>query len=400
MKSVGLIVEYNPFHNGHLYHLMQSKVISEADVVIVVMSGHFTQRGEAVVTSKWSRTEMALSNGADLVVELPYAYSTQHASLFALGAISILNHLHVDSVVFGSECGNIETLREYQHLLASDDYQQQFKHFLSLGHSVPRASEKAMNAHLQQTTFKASPNDTLGLHYLNAIDTLQASIVPQTIKRLHSDYHEQTPLHHEITSATSVRSLRAQGESIASYVPSTVHQLLEQDIKTSDVIHDFEVYFPFLKQKVLTLTPTGLHEIHDMTEGLEHRIYQAMLSSSSFHEFIAAVKTKRYTLTRLQRLCAHILTHTTKAQIASYELEAGATYIRVLGTTTLGRRYLKSIKKQLTIPLFSTYSSKVPAMLTHELAVTAAYSAPLPEPLATHLIEREYKQFPLHIEQT
>ena len=398
LKSVGLIVEYNPFHNGHLHHLMQSQLISQADVVIVVMSGHFTQRGEPVVTSKWERTEMALLNGADLVVELPYVYSTQHASLFALGAISILNHLHVDTVVFGSECGDIDTLKHYQHVMASSTYQQDFKAFLTTGDSVPRASEKALAKHFEHSNFKASPNDTLGLHYLNAINQLQASIIPQTIQRIHSDYHELHPSHHDITSATSVRALRASNQSFTSYVPSSVETILTQAFNQSGVIHDYEAYFPFLKQAVLTLTPHGLHEIHDVTEGLEHRLYQAMLASSSFESFISAVKTKRYTTTRLQRICAHILTHTTKAQIASYCLEAGVPYLRLLGTTPTGRRYLKSIKKQLTIPLYSNFSAKAPRMLNHELAVTAAYSAPLPESLKTQLIQREYIQFPLHVE--
>ncbi len=399
MKSVGLVVEYNPFHNGHLYHLTKSKALVEADVVIVVMSGHFTQRGEPTVVNKWLRTEMALFNGADLVVELPYAYSVQHASLFAHGAISILEHLKVDEVVFGSECGEIDILKSHQAFIQSEAYQQAFQSFLSTGDSVPRASEKALQQLMQHQSFKAAPNDTLGLHYLNAIDQLQANIIPKTIQRIHSHYHETAPVHDAIASATSVRALRQAHESITSYVPKTVATSLAQDESITGVYHDFEAYFPMLKQKILTLTPFHLVQIHDMEEGLEYRLYDAMMKSQSFDEFMNHVKTKRYTRTRIQRICAHILTHTTKDYIASLHLSKPAPYVRILGTTQAGRHYLKQIKKEVTVPIYSKFSSKAHPMLLHEQAVTAAYSAILPEPHCASLNKREYLQFPLHIDR-
>ena len=397
MKSVGLIVEYNPFHNGHLHHLTQSKALTHADVVIVVMSGHFTQRGEPTVVSKWQRTQMALHNGADLVIELPYVYSTQHASLFAHGAVSILNHLHVDSLVFGSECGDLNALHHLHSIKQSNEFKALLTKHLSNGHNVPRASELALKT-LHGDTFKAMPNDTLGLYYLEALQNMQSDIIPFTIKRVHNDYHDTTPQHHLIASATSIRQLRQNKQSFDSYVPESVATLLKQDATLSETIHDFEHYFSFLKQTILTLRPEHLSTIHDITEGLEYRLYDAMLTSSSFEQFLNLVKTKRYTRTRIQRICAHILTHTTKDFVAHLTLSNPVPYLRVLGTTPAGRAYLKRVKHDVTVPIYSTFNAKASPMLHHELAVTAAYSAILSPHEANDLIQQEFKQFPLHVE--
>ncbi|MER2258537.1 MAG: nucleotidyltransferase family protein, partial [Priestia megaterium] len=195
MQAVGIIVEYNPFHNGHAYHLQQAKQQTGADCVIAVMSGHFLQRGEPALVSKWSRTRMALAAGADLVVELPYAFSTQKAETFASGAISILESLRADFICFGSENGNIDSFTRTADLLEAHEselsalIQQEMKK----GNSYPKA---ASNAFLQLFTKApidlSQPNNVLGMSYVAAIKKQHASIKPYTITRIQSHYHDDS----------------------------------------------------------------------------------------------------------------------------------------------------------------------------------------------------------------
>lgn len=209
LKAVGLVVEYNPFHNGHLYHLEASKTASEADAVIAVMSGNFLQRGEPALVSKWARTKMALKQGADLVIELPYAYATQKAETFADGAISILEALGCSSVCFGSENGEISPFLETAELLNSHhaEYQQLVKQFMKEGMSYPSAQTSAFLA--LETDSRpldlSLPNNILGFQYVRAIQKQKASIRPLTIKRTAAGYHDEDFNSSPIASATSIR---------------------------------------------------------------------------------------------------------------------------------------------------------------------------------------------------
>lgn len=396
MKATGLIVEYNPFHNGHLYHLKQSLTQSKGQVLIVVMSGHFTQRGEPAVINKWERTKMALANGADLVIELPYVFSCQHADLFAKGAVSILTHLNANDLIFGSESGKIDDLKMLESISKTEIFQNTLQSFIKLGDSVPLAHQKALTALNLDTTLGTLPNNTLGLYYIRAVNDLNSPLSVGTIKRLHSDYHDVLPTHHQLSSATSIRHLRETGQDYQNFVPEVVHQLLEENYDQTHTYHTWESYFPYLKQKILTLTPPSLKLIHDVEEGIEYRLYNAMMTSMNFEEFMTKVKTKRYTRTRLQRICANILTHTTKELVK--QLDQGAPYIRILGASANGRHYLKHQKKQITVPIYSKFDSKGHPYLLHEQAVTAAYSCILPEPHCTTLIQAEFKNFPIFLE--
>lgn len=399
MKATGLIVEYNPFHNGHLYHLTQSVKQSNADVLIVVMSGHFTQRGEPTILNKWDRTKMALANGADLVVELPYAYSCQHADLFAKGAVSILTHLHVNELIFGSESGNIDELIELDAITSENNFQKTIHKWVQTGLSLPMAHAKALEEFNLKPELGTSPNNTLGLYYLRAIRELNSSIRPDTLIRIHSDYRDVIPTHDQISSATSIRNLREQGEDFTAFVPKNVQEILMNHYNQTKTYHSWETYFPFLKQKILTMTPKHLAQFHDVEEGIENRLYSAMIKSTSFEAFIEAVKTKRYTRTRIQRICANILTHTTKEFIQELQLSTGAPYIRLLGATSTGKKYLKHIKKEVCVPIYSKFDAKGHPMLKHEQGVTGAYSCILPEPHCTHLNISEFSNFPLHFER-
>ena len=390
MKALGLIVEYNPFHNGHLHHLQASISLTKPDVVVAVMSGHFTQRGEPTIVNKWKRAEMALSAGIDLVIELPYAFGVRAADTFAKGSVSILNALGVEELVFGSESAVLKDLIELENASRSDEFQMQVHEYLKKGMSLPKA-HALVDARLEQR----APNNTLGIQYLRAIREFDSNMTPHTIARKGASYNDETPSDTHIASATAVRRLIEAGKEYDAYVPDDIHSLLRADEFVG--IQSWENHFVVLKQKILTLGTDELEKIHDMIEGLEHRFYSVAMKSSNFKDFLRNILTKRYTKTRIQRICANILTHTTQAKISVWQLDKGTPYVRVLGFSEKGRNYLRHIKDDVQIPIYSTFGKSVHPMLRHEQSVTAAYASVLPEPHATKLLQDEYKKIPIQL---
>lgn len=396
MQAVGIIVEYNPFHNGHAYHLQQAKQQTGADCVIAVMSGHFLQRGEPALVSKWSRTRMALAAGADLVVELPYAFSTQKAETFASGAISILESLHADFVCFGSENGNIDSFTRTADLLEAHEselsalIQQEMKK----GNSYPKA---ASNAFLQLFTEApidlSQPNNVLGMSYVAAIKKQHASIKPYTITRIQSHYHDDSLSSSFISSATSIRKAIFDSSShgdLSKHMPVSTANELTAYKQAHGQFHHWEHYFPFLKYKLLTTPLYDLQRIYEIEEGIEHRLLSYISSATSFEDFLTKVKTKRYTRTRLQRMCVHLLTNTTKS-----EMQQADPYIRLLGMSKTGQGYLKTIKKKLSLPIVSTVSQCKLKEIDIDIKATHVYSMPFQEPLRSQFMKQEYTQPPI-----
>ena len=232
MKVVGIVAEYNPFHYGHLYHLQSSRSLTEADCVVVVMSGNYTQRGEPAVVSKWARAEMALLSGADLVIELPVAYAMGSAEYFAYGAVRLLDSLGVvDAMCFGSESGDIEDLQAIASILADEpeEYKDLLKNHLSDGHSFPSARQKALSGYLRGRHGKAdltrllkSSNNILGIEYLKALLRLDSKIKPVTISRIGSDYNS-TELSGKFSSATSIRNILSVNQWRCAKTHRSIH---------------------------------------------------------------------------------------------------------------------------------------------------------------------------------
>ena len=381
MKALGLIVEYNPLHNGHVHHITASKEKVKPDVTIAVMSGHFMQRGEPACTTKWMRAKFALENGIDLVVELPYAYSNQAADLFAIGAVSILKHLGATHIVFGSELGSIDDLTELAQLMETRDFQESVKGGLAKGLSVPRA-------YVQANPALTGSNNTLGIQYIRAIKKLDANIIPLTIKRHASNYNDQQPTHDKITSATAIRNMIDENIDYSSYVPQKINDDYVQ-------LQNWEYHYKFLRHKLLTTASEELEKIHDMIEGIENRLISSAMKSSTFAEFLESVATKRYTNTRIQRICANVLTGTLKKDIASWDLPGGASYVRVLGFNKEGSDYLRHIKKETEVPIYSNFGKDVHSMLAHEKKVVAAYVSVYDSQYASEIIKKEYAGRPV-----
>ncbi|MBU9720460.1 MULTISPECIES: nucleotidyltransferase [Bacillaceae] len=362
MNILGIVVEYNPFHLGHLHHLRASQEKTKADITIAVMSGSFLQRGEPALTDKWRRTKMALKNGVDLVIELPYIYSTQKAETFSDGAVSLLDTLGVNKLCFGSESGEIDAFQQTVEKVTEHEHELDLlvKQYVKRGLSYPKAFSEAFDDYYQDSSSNTidltKPNNILGYQYVKSIKKRASSIKAYTITREKSGYHEKS-LSNKIASATAIRhELIEKGEPIerveANLPKASTEELLEHMKLIGDFAH-WEHYFPLLQYKIMTETSETLCQIYECEEGLEHRLKKYIFQTHSFHHFMEKVKTKRYTWTRLQRLFVHILMNTTKAFMEKYCEPLSPPYIRILGMSTEGRDYLSSIKNSLSIPLIT-----------------------------------------------
>jgi predicted nucleotidyltransferase len=403
MKSVGLIVEYNPFHNGHAYHLQASKVAAQADVVIAVMSGNFLQRGEPALVSKWQRTKMALLNGVDIVFELPYRFATQKAETFAFGAVSILDAVHCESLCFGSESGDLsDFLQTIDYLKEQQNpYNENIKSYLDTGVSYPKALSLAFQQLPAADNYLdlAKPNNILGLEYIKAIQQQKCAVRPLTIARKNADYHDEHFASATIASATSIRKAIFTNDNsqtnIDQYVPEQTKILLKEYIQQYHGFHQWENYWNYLQFRLIHSSPGELREIYEVEEGLENRLQAAALEADNFHQFMQKIKTKRYTWTRLQRLCVHILTNTKKEEMARHSEKA--TYLRLLGMTSTGREYLNKKKSHLSLPLISKLASFKENEINLDIKAARIYSLGIPGHLKAKMLRQEYEQPPVYI---
>ncbi|MFF2888028.1 nucleotidyltransferase [Paenibacillus sp. NPDC057967] len=366
MRAVGLIVEYNPFHNGHLYHLRQSVKLTEADAVVAVMSGNFLQRGEPAMWDKWTRTRMALEGGCDLVIELPVAYATHAAEWFAYGAVSLLEATGVvDAFCFGTESGELAPLLQAAEIAASEPpcFQALLRNQLDTGVSYPVAYSDALQAYLTEQGHAAAasfpfntPNHTLGLHYLIALKRIKGAMSPYTIAREKAQYHQESITDGSIASATAIRKLLLESESLEAakpFVPVSTYRNIQSCASTGVSPVSWERYMPALMHKLLTINTAQLASYRDVSEGLEHRILNAMpeLGEASFGELLSLLKTKRYTRTRLQRALLSVLLEHAQEEFTPDKLAGGVEYIRVLGFTERGRTLLKRMRVTSSLPV-------------------------------------------------
>lgn len=338
MKSVGIICEYNPFHNGHLYHLNKVKEMFPEHVIVLVLSSSFTQRGEISIINKWDKTKIALEAGIDLVLELPFTFATQSADFFAKGAIQILAYMNCEYFVFGSESNDIDTLSELADIqLNNKEYDELVNLYLQDGINYPTALSKALEKLSNKTV--ENPNDLLGLSYVREIKKNNFNIKPITIKRT-NDYHDLSA-DSTIVSASAIRNLIKEQKDVTNYIPEFVNKYINY--------HDYQgKIFELLKYKIIS--SDNLSKYQTVDEGIENRILKYIDSCKSIYSLIMKIKTKRYTYNKIYRMFLHILCGFTKEEAKNID---SITYIRVLGFNDDGQRYLKTIKKGLDIPLIT-----------------------------------------------
>lgn len=384
MKAVGLIVEYNPLHNGHLHHIEQARLKSNADVVIAVMSGNFLQRGEPAIVDKFTRAKMAVKQNVDLVFELPAVYAIQHSDIFAHAAIRILNELQVTNIIFGSEQGEMKPFNmiweQFNH--NQRQYQAELIDQLKQGNNYPQANKAAIETICPNLPIDLhKPNNILGYSYLKAQKKINPKINLDTIKRIQTDYHQEQ-LSQPITSATSIRYQLEKSLTEYDYqdlsIPLTSYHLLQNYLNQSSIFHKWELYFPLLKYRIISDSIEQLRMINGMTEGLEYRLKDKIIESKSFTAFIERVQTKRYTKTRLQRLFTHILLQLTKDQVTEQLDQIDQiNELRLLAMTNKGQTYLNQLKKNKTIKIISQLKKGLSDTLVIDEQVSLIYYLPL-----------------------
>jgi len=381
MDVVGIICEYNPFHNGHIYHLNKVKDLFPDSIIILIMSGNFTERGIPSIINKWDKTEISLKYGVDLVIELPFPFATQSADIFAKGSIQLLKTLKTKYLVFGSENDNIEELKYLANLVVNNkEYDNKVKEYLDLGNNYPTSLNKAL-CDISNKEIK-TPNDLLGFSYVKEIIKQNADITPITIKRT-NDYHNLEFDSNFISSASSIREAFINNNDWKKQVPNETYQTM----KNSKFLWDN--YFPFLKYKIMTCDDLSIYQTVD--EGIENKIKKEIENVSSISELIERVKTKRYTYNKLSRMFIHILCDFTKDK-ASFMKDIE--YVRVLGFSKQGQKYLNTIKKDCSLPIITTYSKGNSKILEYEKVITSIYASVLPENDKNNLIKQEYQNKP------
>lgn len=397
MRIVGLIAEYNPFHNGHKYHIEKAKELANADYAVVVMSGNFVQRGTPAIMPKHLRAEAALKSGADLVIELPVCYATGTAEQFAYGAVSLLDNLGcVAAICFGSECGDIAPLKSLAKILCDEptEYKENLQFNLRSGMSFPLARQKAIQAVCDSSHLKElleQPNNILGIEYLKALYRLKSEIEPLTIQREVSRYHD-TKLQEQFSSASALRHT-IENECFASLygqIPSECMSILEDGYKVRYPVcaNDFSL---LLKYKLLNETSTSLLEYADVSEELANRICNRLNDYVSFEQFCELLKTKEITYTRISRALIHILLGVKKSDYDEIE------YARVLGFRATSIDLLSKLKNSSSISLISklgkkdSLSNSAKNMLEIDINSSNLYESVVTEKFKTPFIN-EFKQ--------
>lgn len=350
-KVLGIVAEYNPFHNGHLYHLEKSKKDTNSNYTVAIMSGNFTQRGSTSLIDKWSKAEAAIQCGVDLVIELPVLYAISSAENFAEGAIKILDSLKVvDSISFGAETADIEILDKCADVLLHEPrgYKTLLSHELKKGLSYPKARENALMMYLNDirkfANVLSSPNNILGIEYLKALKKLKSNIQPVAIPRYEAGYNDLTYTGN-IASSTAIRNIIKNNgfHALQNLMPAPSYATLVQNIKAGHIVPDISVFDKEIIYMLRKMTTSEIAELPDVSEGLEFAIKNAANSCNSIIEFLDIIKSKRYTTTRLQRILLYALLGITKKDMAfSKKFQP---YVRVLGLNKKGKFLISEIAK-------------------------------------------------------
>lgn len=350
MDVIGIIAEYNPFHNGHIYHIEKIKEKYPDSILILVLNGYFLERGEISILTKEEKTKIALDYGVNIVLELPFIYGTQSADVFADISIKLLNNYHVNKIIFGSECNDIKALSRIARLQFDNNFDKNVKLYLDEGYNYPSALAKACNV-----DFDFNPNDLLGISYIKSIIKNNFDITPECILRTNS-YHD-TKSNENIVSASNIRSKMKENEDISKYLPN--------DVIDNLIRIDYSLFFKLLKAKIMT--DDNLQNYVDVDEGIEYRLKKYVIKANNLDEFIKLIKTKRYTYNKINRMFIHILVGFKKSDNLKV-----IDYTKILGFDKKGLNYLNKIKNNVVIPngvntKSNTFKYELQASLIYDL---------------------------------
>ena len=400
MKAVGLVTEYNPLHNGHIYHIKKSLEMTEADVCVAVMSGDFVQRGEPAIIDKYSRARAAIDCGINLLVELPSYYALSSAEQFADGAVKTLAALGADSLVFGSECGEIDLLKKIANILTDepDEYKELLKKCLSSGMTFPKARQTALEGIMGESfeQLLSNPNNILGVEYLKAVSKQKTAITPYTLKRVGAGYHESGIKDTNIfSSATAIREsfsaqwaennmrIAQQAENAVFFktMPESMAEIMKNQYKRTTPV-ELDDFSALLNYKLLQIFSECIYDKNeiakklscyvDITPELGNRIFVCFTGNEKLSELALKIKSRQYTHSRICRCLMHILLEIRKDKAEIYENKE-IPYIRVLGFDKKGQEYLASIKKSCPAPII-TKTAGYKELLRDDIYCAAVYN--------------------------
>ena len=371
MLKIGIVAEYNPFHNGHLYQIEEIKRRMEKDTLIVaVVSGDFVQRGDFSYFNKWHKTEAALNHGVDMVVELPLYYSVQNAEIFSKMSTKILDYLEMDFQVFGAEEKDIEVLDRIIELQEREDYKKNLMELMKKGNSYSTSQKLALSEYGYGDAVKS--NNILALEYMRTMKKENLGIKPYIIQREISDYNELEieKARKSIASATFIRKILVENdanpENVRDFIPEKTYELLKKYYVSENKGNEGlkwknlkEGMFKFLKYKLLMETKKEIIKIYDMNDEIYARIYRGVSKSKTYEVFLKEVKSRNFSIKRIERIVLNILLNVTKKTV-DFELD----YIRVLGFNQKGQEYLKQLKKDKKV--FNEKSHKMEELETTE----------------------------------
>lgn len=378
MNVIGVIAEYNPFHLGHLYQINKIKEMYKDSIIIAIVSSSFTQRGDVSILNKWNKARIALDNGIDLVIELPYFYAGQSSDIFAKGAVTILNYLGIDTLVFGMESDDINNLKLMADIQLNDkNYNNIVKEYLSNGYNYPTALSKAIKDILNLDIYL--PNDLLALSYIKQVKLINNNIDVIGIKRT-NDYHSKE-ITSNIVNASLIREQFKNNLDISNYIPNYDTNKL-YNVSAND-------FYPLLKYQILN-NINNLDKFLTVDEGIDNRIKKYIKNSNNWNELVNNIKTKRYTYNKINRMLMHILFNLTKDESKNIAID----YVRVLGFNSKGRSYLNKIKKNKEINIVTNYKDGISKLFDLENRVNNIYAIIVDN----KLIYEEYSHNPIIID--
>jgi len=370
LKTVGIIAEYNPFHNGHKYHIEKTKELTNADGVIAIMSGNFVQRGDMAIYSKYLRTMSALKYGVDLVVELPCVYACQSAEYFAKGGVEIAKILNCNYLSFGIEENNLEQLTKVAEITKnpSPALEGKIKEYRNQGMTYPKALCESLKEYNLEAII-STPNNVLAIEYLKNI----GNIVPIGVKRYGSDHDQEG-------SGSFIRELIYNGKNCKKYVPKEAYDIIKGNQADKDKLSNLILY------KLRTMTKEQIANLPDVSEGLENRIFEMARCSANLEELLQNIKSKRYTMARIRRILINAL-----LDILKDDLGKAPEYIRVLGMNETGMAILKELKDNISVPIITKLADAKPCkMLDIDIKASNIYSL-----LSKENSLFDYKNFPI-----
>ncbi|MEG2353286.1 MAG: nucleotidyltransferase [Clostridium sp.] len=385
MKICGIISEYNPFHNGHLYHINKTKELTNCDAIVCVLSGNFVQRGMPAMIDKWTRAQLALLNGVDLVLELPTLYAVSSAEFFSFGAVSLLDSLGViDSISFGSELGNVDFLNEISRVLLSEpkDFFIPLKENLAKGISYALSRNNALENYFKNiskhskddlkdlSSILNSSNNILGIEYCKSILKLNSSITPFTIKREGGDYNSSS-LNNLFSSATSIRNKLKKLNSFKDLENAVPLNVIDALKNCTNYVYPDEM-LPYIRHKAFS-NPHSIEDIPEASEGLHNRILRVLEDNDNYDRILNEIKSKRYSMTRISRILCQLFIGFDNYDIKNLRKEP-CPYGRVLGFNDTGREILRNLKSTSSIPIYTKLPKATNEVLNLDIQSTKAYS--------------------------